>query len=323
MRAGLLAIDMPLDLLLRRGAWPAICVGAVAIAWLIGTGNAVDPAWPVAIAGTLVGLAWCLTGLAAWGGRPDVRTGALMLLVGLTWLASLLQFTSVSLLHTLGVLAGPLYLAVFIHLLLSFPGGRLGERRARLIVIAAYLDTTVIAASSELFDASRASGGARNLALVRADQSLADALDGSSAAIGVVLFALAIALLAGRWRRATPPWRRAVAPVFWSGIAAAVAVGLLLVFAAAGLEPRVAQALALLVFAAVPFAFLLGLLRTRLERGAVADLVVDLGASTAPGVRDALARARRPVAVDRLLAGRPRALRRRHRRAGRAAVSRR
>ena len=93
------------------------------------------------IAGTLVGLAWCLTGLVAWGGRPDARTGALMLLVGLAWLASMLQFTSVSLPHTLGLLAGPLYLAVFIHLLLAFPGGRLGERRARLIVIAAYVDT--------------------------------------------------------------------------------------------------------------------------------------------------------------------------------------
>ena len=67
----------------RRAAWPVICVGAIAIASLIGTGSAVEAAWPTAIAGTIVGLAWCLTGLAAWGRRPDLRTGVLMLFVGL------------------------------------------------------------------------------------------------------------------------------------------------------------------------------------------------------------------------------------------------
>lgn len=70
--------------------------------------------------------------------------------------------------------------AVFIHLLLSFPDGRSGERRARLITIAAYVEHH--RGRRELVDAPRGDGGgARNRALVRVDQSLADALDGSSA----------------------------------------------------------------------------------------------------------------------------------------------
>jgi hypothetical protein len=41
----------------------------------------------------------------------------------------------------------------------------------------------------------------------------------------------------------------------------------------------------------VPLAFLAGLLRTRLHRSAVADLVVELGSSPPPAqVRDAIAR---------------------------------
>ena len=46
------------------------------------------------------------------------------------------------------------------------------------------------------------------------------------------------------------------------------------------------------VFAAVPVAFLVGLLRTRLQRSGVADLVVELGSLPPPGrVRDAIAHA--------------------------------
>ena len=55
--------------------------------------------------------------------------------------------------------------------------------------------------------------------------------------------------------------------------------------------PDVAVELAL---AAVPVAFLVGLLRTRLARGALADLMVELGRPLAPGsLRNALARALR------------------------------
>ena len=181
-------------------------------------------------------------------------------------------------------------MAVLLHLLLAFPGGHLEARRAGILVIAGYVDTLIVAGCAELFRPAQ-DEGVRNLALIHADTDVADALSGVAAAVGFVLFALGIVVLSMRWRRASAPSHRAFAPVLWSGLAAAFAVALLLVFAAAGAEARVAQGVALVVFAAVPFAFLLGLVRSRLGRGAVADLVVELGAPSAPGVREALARA--------------------------------
>src|SRR5215210_3983379 len=110
---------------LRVALWSAICVVAALTGWLVGPGGTADRAWPAAVLGPVVGLAWCFAGLAAWGRRPENRTGLLMVCVGLAWLLGLLQFAGVSLLYTVGVLVGPLFMAVFIHLLLAFPAGGL------------------------------------------------------------------------------------------------------------------------------------------------------------------------------------------------------
>jgi signal transduction histidine kinase len=90
-----------------------------------------------------------------------------------------------------------------------------------------------------------------------------------------VLCGVVAVVLVRRWRAATPTARRALGPVLGASLAT-TDLGLA----------------ALLVSTAVPLSFLLGLLRTTLQRGAVADLVVELG--TAPQVariRDLLARA--------------------------------
>jgi signal transduction histidine kinase len=275
----------------RLASWPAILVAGGAIAWLVGTGDIAESPWLTAALWTAVGLAWCFTGLAARRRRPANRTGALMALVGLTWFAKLLGLTAVSLLFTIGLLLAVLILAVLVHLLLAFPTGRLEDRASRLVVGAAYLDTTVPVWLSALFDDPR-ERGVENLVLVHPDAGVADALLSLSAAIGVVLLFAAAGILARRWRRATAPWRRVVAPVLWSGAAAFLVVGVALVIDVAGAPSQVAEAASLAVFAAVPFAFQAGLWRMRLARGAVADLVVELGGTKAPGeLRAALARA--------------------------------
>jgi signal transduction histidine kinase len=282
---------MPFASVLRVASWPAICVGGVLIGWLVGTGGIADRPWPAAVLGTAFGLAWCFAGLAAWGRRPENRTGLLMVCVGLAGFVSLLQFAGVSLLYTVGVLAGPLYMAVFVHLLLAFPSGGLDDRLSRVMVVAAYVDTTVVLWVSDLFEESGVAR-VRNLVLVHRDQEVADLLSGFSSGVGVLLLLGSVAVLVRRWRRATPPWRHAVAPVLWTGAVAAAVAGLLLVSTTAGEQSRLAQAGAVIVFASVPFAFQLGLWRSQLGRGAVADLVIELGGTPAPGgLRDALARA--------------------------------
>ncbi len=83
-----------------------------------------------------------------------------------------------------------------------------------------------------------------------------------------------------------------MAPVLWSGWAAAAVGGVNLLAETIGDESSPVDVAFLAVFATVPFAFKIGLLRSRLARGAVADLVVQLGETQAPGkLRDALAKA--------------------------------
>jgi hypothetical protein len=105
----------------------------------------------------------------------------------------------------------------------------------------------------------------------------------------------ALVLLVQRWRNATVPLRRVLAPVLVSG-----GVCLLVLLFTIFLEPfsyaagRLVGWLGGLAFTAVPLAFLAGLLRQRLARSAVGDLVVELSeTATPPDLREALSRALR------------------------------
>jgi signal transduction histidine kinase len=120
-------------------------------------------------------------------------------------------------------------------------------------------------------------------------------LDRVEVALEFVLVAMVIAVVVGRWRRASPRLRFAVAPVLWAGGAA---FGLsLLTLANDNLGhplSAIPTVLLELAFAGVAVAFLIGLLRARLARSAVAELVLELGTATAPGdLRNALALALR------------------------------
>jgi signal transduction histidine kinase len=249
---------------LRVACLPAIFIAGGLVTWQIGTGGRADSPWPTAILGAIVGFAWCLTGLAAWRRRPENRTGWLMILVGLAWWAGLLQFASPAWLSSIGDALGALFFAVFVHLLLAFPSGRLEARAERILVAVAYVDTTVVLVVD----------------------------DAVSRTVGIVLLFASLGLLARRWRRATPPWRRVVGPVLWSGVAVVAAFGVLLAGESAGVNSYATAVAAATMLAAVPLAFQIGLLRSRLARGAVADLVVELGGTQVPGgLREGLARA--------------------------------
>ena len=125
-----------------------------------------------------------------------------------------------------------------------------------------------------------------------------------------------------RWRAASPPQRRVLAPVLWTG---GVALAVFLVakgFDAAGSPQHGLELVAEALLATVPFGFLVGLLRSRLAqatRGVRARSArLGAGARARGAAGRAGRRARRPVARARLLAARVRALRRRRRAAGRA-----
>ena len=194
---------------------PAALVAGGLTATLILTGDVAESPAMTATFGLIIGLGWCLTGLAEWERRPASRIGPLMVVLGFAWFASLLQETSVDVLFTIGLFFEAFYIAVFAHVLLSFPSGRLEGRLSRAIVVAAYVCTTVVVGAAVLF--SDPDCCVQNLALVDGNETLAETIGNVASGIGVLLTLLSLIVVAQRWHRATPPARRVMAPVLWSG----------------------------------------------------------------------------------------------------------
>ena len=275
---------------LRLALWPAaLAVGGGTTALTI-TGDIADSPALTGTIGLAVGLAWSLIGLEEWRRRPARRIGPLMVFLGFAWFAGQLVYASVSPLYTTGLFFRPLFIAVLGHLLLAFPSGRLESRLSRTLIVAAYLDTIVVNGASVVFQAPEP--GVENLALIEPNAAVSEAIRNTARGIGVVLILTSLGVLARRWRGATPPWRRAVAPVLWWGAAAAALGALRLLNDGLGKPLGRVELAFFLVLATVPLALELGLLRSRLARGAVAELIVELGQTRAPGkLREALARA--------------------------------
>ena len=278
-------------------------LGALAVGWAAltltffrsGGRLNVDP--PLVVAFVALGSLWILAGLIAWWKRPDNHTGALMAAAGFlvfTWLPS---FWEASLPSTVFGITDRLFLAVAVHLFVAFPRGRLSSPIERVVVAAVYAVVLLVAGLGvQLFRGPHdplSVGGPRNLLLVDDNRGLADAVELSADVVLAGLFVAAAVLLARRWRTASAPARRALAPVLWSG-ALVLFLGAALLTHYPSYDTAVGSVLLsvfLVAVGIVPLAFLAGLLRTRLHRSAVADLVVELGSPLRPSqVRDAIAR---------------------------------
>ena len=81
---------------------------------------------------------YILAGLVAWLRRPDSRLGPLMITGGFVSGLSALQLTHVEALFTIGALFDVLPAALFLHVVLAFPDGRLRSSFERALVVAAY-----------------------------------------------------------------------------------------------------------------------------------------------------------------------------------------
>jgi signal transduction histidine kinase len=94
-------------------------------------------AW--AIAGPAVGWTFVATGLYAWHRRPENRTGALMVLLGFAWLNFMLGTGDSATVRAYAEVTGGLWGAVFLHIGISFPSGRVAPGLDRALVIAGYV----------------------------------------------------------------------------------------------------------------------------------------------------------------------------------------
>jgi len=256
---------------------------------------------------TIIGVGWSFVGagLVAWSRRPENRTGALMVAVGLAQLLNGLLFNGVILVRepfafALWFLLATLPEGVLGHLIAVFPDGRATTRLQRVFIIANYAATVPLALVQLLLVEPGRLGcnecpndilglGGRDrygdVVLAVSDLSLA------------VLTALLLWIVVTRWRHAAEPRRRSLAPVVLVGIVLLIVYmtgqTLKAVLPDPPLALEVGFNLAILIALVLwPLAFLAGLARTRLDRSAVGDLAVQLGEALPPGrLEQVLARA--------------------------------
>ena len=233
-----------------------------------------DPPVPGnAVIHRLSGISFMACGLVAWRRRPDSAVGPLLTLAGfgvnlfeiLTQIDSALAFTA-------ALLLGEVWIVVYAALILSFvSGGRLVSTVDRVIVGTFFVGLFVLQFALMLFlDVPD------NLLLVRPDADVASALTNIQRVV-LIAASLAVAVVTfGRWRIASQPRRRALLPSLGgslSGVLYAASLTTLL------LESPVVPLFWILNIAllTVPAALLWGLLRSRLARGGLADLLRDVG----------------------------------------------
>jgi PAS domain S-box-containing protein len=239
------------------------------------------------------GISFITAGLIALYRRPENRTGVYLAGVGYLWFLGALAESNSDVLYTLGFWLSNLAFIPFAALVLAFPTGRLAPMPDRLLVRATAVFVLIGPPLLLLFAEHPHGCGSEcgSSAIVVVDSPTTETIvDSVGTAITVSIIVGIVAVLVRRWRRATATLRRVLAPVYATGGAALVV--LLLGNLLAQLSNSASDALGpffLLFFAAVPFAFLYGILRSRLARSSVAGLVLSIGEGKP--VRDAIAEA--------------------------------
>ena len=212
-----------------------------------------------------------------------------MTAVGFTFMVGALTASDDSVVFTIGVLLSSLYFVVFAHMVLAYPDGRLERPWHAKLLVAGYALALIGPLPQLLWGFTDRMGEScpdcpESALLIETNDTLRDVFNAVTSIIGVALVAVILVILIRRWRAATPAQRRALAPVLWSGVAMLVLLATALGTDAAGISrlTDVLGWLGLLVFASVPWVFLIGLVRSRVARaGAVSELLLRLG--EAPG----------------------------------------
>jgi signal transduction histidine kinase len=239
---------------------------------------------------------YILAGLVAWLRRPESRLGLLMIAGGFASGLSALQLTHVDALFTIGAVFDILPAALFLHVVLAFPDGRLRSRFERVLVVAAY----TAAIGLQLVKLSLGVFGPHALLEVAARPHLATIVEHVQL-LSLSAFCLAaVGVLAVRRRNAGRPRRRSLALLIDAFALGLVMIAVLFVFGAFGWPGfEEVQRATLVIVGLSPIVFLIGLLDARLARSAVGELILELRGEPAPAdLRVALARALRDPSLQ-------------------------
>jgi class 3 adenylate cyclase len=240
--------------------------------------------WGSIVVQILAGLTMLGAGLIAWTRQPANTIWRLMVasyFAGFIWE---LSFIPSSVFWTLSLLLANLGQAIFAHLLLAFPSGRLRSPAERLLVSFIYAYAVGTPLLEMLFSKpSYVCSGycPQNLLVVWPNNDVADAI-GRFGGLGVPLVGALLAFLVWlHWRRASAPARSVLQPVV-------VALPFFFVSTSLGypadslgidiISSLVRSPVWRLTDFILPVAFLLGVLRLRATRAAVASAVLEIGA---------------------------------------------
>jgi PAS domain S-box-containing protein len=274
---------------LAAAALVGLALVAVATLLVLASDHEDNKAATIALAVT-AGLSFIASGLVALWRRPENRTGYLLAGVGYLWFFGALSESNNDWLFTAGTALGSLALGAFIHLLLAFPGGRLTGRRDRWLVLSAYalvLTGGVATVLLEEVPSPESCPGCRSTIAVGSNDDLESVLTVIVTALALALLVAVLVIVVTRFQRSRGALRRALGPVLGAGAFAMVVLALQVgidTYSAGAAEPL--EYVFLAAFAMVPLAFLVGVLRSRLARSGVGDLLLALDRGTP--IRDAL-----------------------------------
>lgn len=284
----------------RSNPWLLATVGLVALLWGAAILIARERMGAAGYHASAVFTAWAFVaaGLCAWALRPNNRTGRIMVVGGLLSLAPALQATYVPLPFTVGTYLSQAPGVVFVYLVLAYPRGRLATVPERFVLFLAVLTFAFDFAGTFFYDprdlACPECPPGLNLLLVSRDVDLLRVFLRLTGFASLAAAASLFALLVVRTARATAPARRIVWPVYLPTLVLTLDRMIGGFYFWVLLRPQVFPAwfvtVETIVRLLLPVAFVLGLLRLRLRRSRVGDLIVDLGhRSDRERLRDAVA----------------------------------
>ena len=228
-------------------------------------------------------------GILAWWRRPTSRLGPLMLATGFATALAPLQWVEQPTVYSIGHLFDMLPAALFLHVFLAFPTGKLTWLPERIVVIACYAAVTGLQVTKIILGVTPGSRIA-----VFTNVEAANRVEVIQLTLVAGLLLVGAGLLFWRRRASRSSQLRPTALLVDAFGLALVMLALLYVAGTQGWPAF--ETIRLVTFAALglaPIAFLFALLDARLARGDVAGLLVELRAHPTRDLQPPLARALR------------------------------
>ncbi len=269
------------------------------LAYEVQMSNVVATTSPRSWGSVVAAWSFLVAGLVAWVRRPQNRLGPLMVATCFALLARQFRYSHDDLVFTAFFVLGELGYVLFTHVTFAYPFGRVSDRLERTFLKVAYVVAIAFPLAILLFY-----GGTERLRFVDPfprDSLLlvfesARAVDFLQDAFGFVAYGVLgtvfVVLVLRKFLGATPRGRRLYLPLLIAAVTAALWAVLNGILTLVTNPPAIVHDLfwwQIVSLTALPLALLWGLLRARLARVQVGDLVVHLDETPVDGLRDEIA----------------------------------